>query len=254
MEFEIREVGPDGASNSTILKAHRVVVSSRCPWFRRALTSGMKESIERRIVLHDVALPVFQSFLHFLYAGLYRLDLSQESANMLADLLLLADRYEVDQLKDCCEEALLAKVDSDSCFALLALADQFQAGALRRTAFQYIAQRPSLSSEENLAELPSHLKEELSSLGAWVREGVLAGERRGWRRKDEEEEDGEEEGRETEESILLRRERRSKEEEEEGLREVEQLTDNMRLTARDLQEEEEVKIQIPGQIFRKKYF
>ena len=247
MEFEIREVSPDGASSSTVLKAHRVVVSSRCPWFRRALTSGMKESIERRIVLHDVTLPVFQSFLHFLYAGLYRLDLSQESANMLADLLLLADRYEVDQLKDCCEEALLAKVDSDSCFALLALADQFQAGALRRAAFQYIAQRPSLSIEENLAELPSHLKEELSSLGAWVREGVLAGERRGWRRKEDEEEEGEEgkegeEGRETEESILLRRERRSKEEEEEGLREVEQLTDNMRLTARDLQEEDEVKI------------
>ena len=250
MEFEIREVGPDGASTSTVLKAHRVVVSSRCPWFRRALTSGMKESIERRIVLHDVTLPVFQSFLHFLYAGLYRLDLSQESANMLADLLLLADRYEVDQLKDCCEEALLAKVDSDSCFALLALADQFQAGALRRAAFQYIAQRPSLSIEENLAELPSHLKEELSSLGAWVREGVLAGERRGWRRKEDEEEEEEgkegEEGRETEESILLRRERRSKEEEEEGLREVEQLTDNMRLTARDLQEEDEVKNQISG--------
>ena len=241
MEFEIREVGADGlSSKSTVLKAHRVVVSSRCPWFRRALTSGMKESIERRIVLHDVTLPVFKSFLHFLYAGLYRLDLSQESANMLADLLLLADRYEVDQLKDCCEEALLDKVDSNSCFALLALADQFQAGALRRAAFQYIAQRPSLSTEENLTELPSHLKEELSSLGAWVREGVLAGERRGWRRKDEEVEDGEE-GREAEESILLRRERRSKEEEEEGLREVEQLTDNMRLTARDLQEEEEVR-------------
>ena len=252
MEFEIRELGPDGTSTSTVLKAHRVVVSSRCPWFRRALTSGMKESIERRIVLHDVTLPVFQSFLHFLYAGLYRLDLSQESANMLADLLLLADRYEVDQLKDCCEEALLAKVDSDSCFALLALADQFQAGALRRAAFQYIAQRPSLSIEENLAELPSHLKEELSSLGAWVREGVLAGERRGWRRKEDDEEEEEEgkegeEGRETEESILLRRERRSKEEEEEGLREVEQLTDNMRLTARDLQEEDEVKNTISGQ-------
>ena len=35
-------------------------------------------------------------------------------------------RYEVDDLKDVCEATLLAKVDSDCCFALLALADQFQ--------------------------------------------------------------------------------------------------------------------------------
>ena len=47
----------------------------------------------------------------------------------------------------------------------------------------------------------------------------------------------EEEDKVEEENVLLRRERLSKEEEEEGLREVEQLTNNMRLTARDLQEE-----------------
>ena len=32
----------------------------------------------------------------------------------------------MDDLKDVCEETLLCKVDSDCCFALLALADQFQ--------------------------------------------------------------------------------------------------------------------------------
>ena len=32
---------------SNCLRAHRVVLASRCDWFRRALTSGMKESIER---------------------------------------------------------------------------------------------------------------------------------------------------------------------------------------------------------------
>lgn len=32
---------------SNSVSAHRVVVASRCDWFRRALTSGMKESIDR---------------------------------------------------------------------------------------------------------------------------------------------------------------------------------------------------------------
>lgn len=29
------------------LKAHRVIVAARCDWFRRALLSGMRESIDR---------------------------------------------------------------------------------------------------------------------------------------------------------------------------------------------------------------
>jgi len=184
MEFEVLgEVGGSLMSQSseqsttkTVMKAHRVIVCSRCPWFRRALTSGMRESIERRITLHDCSVPVFRLFLQFLYSGLYRLDLGQETAQQLADLLLLADRYEVDDLKSCCEDALIAKVDNDSCFALLVLSDQFQAGRLRRACFEWIAQRPGLSTEENLEELPENLQEELRSLGSWIRDGVLAGE------------------------------------------------------------------------------
>ena len=93
-------------------------------------------------------------------------------------------------------------------------------------------------SEENLWELPEELRLELSSLGAWVTDGVLAGDRRDsrteWRA-------GREEILESE-GVLLMRDRRSREEEEEGMREVEQLTDNMRLTARDLAEEEEERL------------
>ena len=102
---------------------------------------------------------------------MYKLDLNLEHPQFLADLLLLADRYEVDDLKSCCEEALIMKVDNNSCFALLVLADQFQAGRLRRSCFEYIAQRPALSTEENLDELPENLREEIKNLGTWIREG-----------------------------------------------------------------------------------
>ena len=55
MKFIIRDAcEPLLAEDSTAdqngincLWAHRVVLASRCDWFRRALTSGMKESIER---------------------------------------------------------------------------------------------------------------------------------------------------------------------------------------------------------------
>merc|ERR1719222_645964 len=49
-----------------IIAAHRVVVCARCAWFRRALTSGMKEERERRIVLRDCSPQVFNIFLQFI--------------------------------------------------------------------------------------------------------------------------------------------------------------------------------------------
>jgi len=192
MEFQVvggsnmllMEEGGVEPSSQVVMKAHRVIVCARCGWFRRALTSGMKESIEKRIVLHDCTVEVFTIFLQFLYSGLYKLDLNEETPQQLADLLLLADRYEVDDLKSCCEDALVSKVDNDSCFALLVLADQFQAGRLRRCCFEWIAQRPSLTSEENLEEIPHNLQEELRNLGTWIRDGVLAGESGGETKKE----------------------------------------------------------------------
>ena len=205
-----------GDKQSSTIPAHRVIVSSRCPWFRRALTSGMKESIEKKISLHDCSLTVFTSFLQFLYSGLYKLELVDESPQFLADLLVLADRYEVDDLKKVCEEALIFKVDSDCCFALLVLADQFQVGRLRRTCFEFISQRPALTSDNNLEELPPHLRDEIQSLGAWVKEGLLSGARH---------------KNKSESLRFTYKENEVEEDEEKRLREVEDLTNNMRLSA-----------------------
>ena len=33
----------------TLVKAHCVVIASRCDWFRRALLSGMRESIDKSV-------------------------------------------------------------------------------------------------------------------------------------------------------------------------------------------------------------
>ena len=51
MEFEVRSAGIDVPNGQTqevkIIAAHRVIVASRCDWFKKALTSGMRESIEK---------------------------------------------------------------------------------------------------------------------------------------------------------------------------------------------------------------
>jgi hypothetical protein len=112
MEFELRQDAPppltyapapsatpeaSGGGAVTRVAAHRVIVCARCSWFRRALSSGMQEAQQRRIILHDTSPAVFDVFLQFVYAGLQDLpplECRLPSIGQLADLLLLADRYE----------------------------------------------------------------------------------------------------------------------------------------------------------------
>ncbi len=86
---------------------------------------------DRRILVQDASPSVFRLFLSFLYCG--RLDPSAcSSVDTLSELLMLADRYEMDSLKTECESALKANMDSDETVAaLLQVADHFNAENLK---------------------------------------------------------------------------------------------------------------------------
>lgn len=34
-----------------LIRAHRIIIASRCDWFRRALLSGMREAIDKLVLL-----------------------------------------------------------------------------------------------------------------------------------------------------------------------------------------------------------
>lgn len=53
--------------------------------------------ISRRIEVHDVNSTIFNHFLRFVYGG--SVEANDFSIDTLSELLLLADRYEMDSLK-----------------------------------------------------------------------------------------------------------------------------------------------------------
>lgn len=181
MEFELRQDATppityiDSASTPTsqnvgdahIIAAHRAVICARCPWFRRCLSAcnNMQEARNNRIILHDVQPQIFDVFLRFLYSGMHGASLEQVglTVEQLADLLLLADRYECVDFLAAVESALVKQLSEDSAMAMLGLADRLgdAVGRLRRAAFDYLASRPHLLSQESLAsdsELPEYLR------------------------------------------------------------------------------------------------
>lgn len=80
-------------------------------------------------MVHDTSPALFRTFLDYLYCG--RLEPGSMSTDQLTDLMLLADRYELDCLKQACEHALKSHIDDESALYLLSMADQFNARVLR---------------------------------------------------------------------------------------------------------------------------
>ncbi|KAJ8954724.1 hypothetical protein NQ318_011417 [Aromia moschata] len=154
MEFEVvgshynLEQSEEGAANSEercIIKSHRVIVAARCDWFRRALLSGMREAIDKKIVIHDTSPFLFKTLLEYLYSGKIKQD--SLSTEQLVELLLLSDRYEIDCLKQTCEHALLQCVDIESVFYFLSMADQYNARTLRAEIFDSVWTQPGGRSD-----------------------------------------------------------------------------------------------------------
>lgn len=73
-------------------------------------------------------------FLRFVYSGQLEAAGVPEttmSLETLSELLLLADRYELDSLKDVCETGLQSLMEKDSALTLFSIADHFNAAKLR---------------------------------------------------------------------------------------------------------------------------
>ncbi|XP_046382195.1 uncharacterized protein LOC124153093 [Haliotis rufescens] len=153
-EVEVKEV-----------RAHCVIIAARCDWFRRALLSGMKESIHKKITVHDTNPELFQLFLEYLYSG--QLETNELSTEQLADMTTLCDRYEMDSLKSVCEHALKHHIDDETALYLLSLADQLHCKFLRETSLHYITEHHSLADSEVFEDLPEHLQAEVEDAIAW---------------------------------------------------------------------------------------
>lgn len=145
-------------------KAHRVIIAARCEWFRKALLSGMQEDINRKITIHDTSPVIFRRLLLYLYGAPIdrKVDVEQ-----LCELMLLADRYSVDELKDICEMTLVSLIDDESVVCLLGIADRFNTSSLKANCLSFLSQNAHLTKVELFTELPKSLQTEVQDLIQW---------------------------------------------------------------------------------------
>ena len=123
--------------------AHKLVLSLASEYYGAMFTKGFQEeSLARpKVVMEDVSYEAFLKVLEYIYSGEYPSGLSldaemidstihQEHLNLLVDLLILADRLLLDNLKQRCEQHLQPMVNSDLVESMLQLAQKTNAKQL----------------------------------------------------------------------------------------------------------------------------
>jgi RCC1 and BTB domain-containing protein len=158
--------------------AHRCIIMARCEPLERMLNGPMMESTQREIVIHDQQYLVFLGLLEYLYTD--NVDSlnpkgSHVDIDYALDLLAVADQFLVGSLKRKCEMAIKRSINVENVSFMLQTADERQANALRRKCFDFVLHHfGQVIATPAFSQLPQLLLQEV--LHAASRRGVQIGQ------------------------------------------------------------------------------
>ena len=92
------------------IRAHKLIVCSRVPAFKAMFASGMQEAETNCATIEDTEPNAFHHLLKFIYTG--KLPLGQ-SIDEVAAVLILAEKYDLGELKKACVDILSWGLDKD---------------------------------------------------------------------------------------------------------------------------------------------
>jgi speckle-type POZ protein len=141
------------------IMAHKSILSSRSPVFAAMFEHQMKESTENVVKIVDMSTEVANELLHFIYSG--KVDNLKKVAK---DLLAAADKYQLPQLVEMCEEHLMANLTTDTAPQVLVLSHLHKALKLKTVVVEFIiANRKDVMKSDNwqLIKQQPDLMEEL---------------------------------------------------------------------------------------------
>ena len=142
----------------------KFMLTSMSPVFRSMFEANMIESQTNVIEIVDLQPEVLAEMLQYIHTGLI-----PNVRNFPQDLLVAADRYQLERLKSSCQEILIDSLDVENCISFLTLSDIYNALNLRRAALKYVTKNmTSISSScdwrKELSGFPSLMADMIETL------------------------------------------------------------------------------------------
>ncbi|CAN6324076.1 unnamed protein product [Urochloa humidicola] len=136
------------------IRAHKLVLAARSPVFRAEFYGSMKERVKRTVRIHDMSASTFRAMLRFIYTdempikpkGVASQDecrdrqVARRRAAMARDLLVAADRYDIERLRLMCESILSESIDATTVMSTLVLVEgRYSCRQLEASCIAYMA-------------------------------------------------------------------------------------------------------------------
>ncbi|KAJ1685060.1 hypothetical protein LUZ63_016450 [Rhynchospora breviuscula] len=128
--------------------AHRCVLAAVSPVFRAQFFGPMKGKVNQSIEIKDMEPSIFKSMLHFIYSDsipeLEKVKDNKDASIALAQhLLVAADRYGLERLKNLCEIKIYEFIDANNVATSFTLAEQHNCSELKAACLKFI-KRPEV--------------------------------------------------------------------------------------------------------------
>jgi len=120
---------------NNLLSCHKIILGARSPVFNAMFIHNMTESQKKQVDIEDLDIETVKDMLKYMYAG--KIDhLNTRSPRLLE----AADKYQLSELKEICEEVLCDSLTVDTCLECLVLADLHSAAELKEAAVKFVVE------------------------------------------------------------------------------------------------------------------
>lgn len=121
-------------TSNGVLKAHKAVLAASSPVFESMFLHDLKEKESSTIVIEDMSLESCSALLSYIYGTIKQ----DEFWKHRLALLGAANKYDIADLKESCEESLLEDINSSNVLERLHEAWLYQLSKLKKGCFMYL--------------------------------------------------------------------------------------------------------------------
>ncbi|XP_037409314.1 BTB/POZ and MATH domain-containing protein 3-like [Triticum dicoccoides] len=173
------------------IQAHRLVLAMRSPVFAAELLGDMREGTTRHIMVDDMSASTFRAMLRFIYTdklnikrkasdvalrsqrGCKEKRAARRRVDMALDLLVAADRYDLEKLRLMCDKILSENIDVDSVTpTLMVVHGRLSCRQLEASCIDYLASDDDVYANVKAMEEYKELEESCWSFTADVMDKV----------------------------------------------------------------------------------
>eukprot|EP01120_Amphizonella_sp_Union-15-10_P009475 TRINITY_DN3591_c0_g1_i1.p1 TRINITY_DN3591_c0_g1~~TRINITY_DN3591_c0_g1_i1.p1 ORF type:complete len:554 (-),score=106.73 TRINITY_DN3591_c0_g1_i1:56-1717(-) len=121
--------------DGTIVAGHKAILTARCDYFKTVFAGVFMESDQKLIPIFEISSNLFLDLLNYIYTNLVSFD-----ADVVVDLLMAADRFLLEDLKERIEKDLEQVRQLDNVVDLLLISEQASSPRLKRSCIDLIVQ------------------------------------------------------------------------------------------------------------------